>query len=124
MSGSTVSTPPPPSTCALISVGIFFMAYIPSKTLDVSDVSFSKEELMDGEKKWGFSLVGHAIGNISFYCLLLTTIRHKWNFKGWLELLTLKGDFFLFKLTYKEDYDLVYDNGSCFLNDRSFLFQK
>lgn len=36
----------------------------------------------------------------------------------------LEGDFFLFKFSWKEDYDMINDHGPCFLNARPFRFQK
>lgn len=47
------------------------------------------------------------MGKKLFYRSLLATIKHKLSFKGDLKLLTLEGDFFLFKFACKEDYDIV-----------------
>lgn len=69
-------------------------------------------------------MIGYAIGKRRYYGSLLAAIKRKWTFKGALELLTLEKDFFLFKFSCKEDYDKVWDNGPCFLNGKSFLFQK
>lgn len=58
------------------------------------EVVFTEEELSSGQKEWGLSLVGHAIGKRPFYRTLLAAIKKKWNFKGSLDLLTMEGDFF------------------------------
>lgn len=99
----------------------FSLSYIP---LSFDEVSFSQDNLIESIKEWDLSLVGYSIGKRPYYASLLTTIKRKWSFKGSMDLLTLEGDFFLFKFSCKEDYDSVWDNGPCFLNGRPFLFQK
>lgn len=99
----------------------FLFSYIPPTS---SDVSFSEEELEIGKKECIFTLVGHAIGKRAFYGSLLVEVKRKWSFKGSFKLLTLEGDFFVFKFMCKENYDIVKDHGLCFFNGRPFLFQK
>lgn len=51
-------------------------------------------------------------------------VNKKWCFKDSMELLTLEGDFFLFKFTIQKDYDMVFYHSSSFINGRPFIFQK
>lgn len=68
------------------------------------------------------SLIRHALGKKLFYDSLLTAIKQKWLFKGSLKLLTLEGDFLLFKFFYREDYDIICDIDHYFLSKRLFFF--
>lgn len=56
--------------------------------------------------------------------MLLATLKKKWDFKGQLELLTIEGDFFLFKFLCVEAFDLVLNVDPCFLNGNPFIFKK
>lgn len=85
---------------------------------------FSKEELSSDQKEWGLSLVGHVIGKISFYGSLLAAIKKKWIFKCNLDLLPMEGDFFLFKFLCSEDYNMVWNCGPYYLNDKPFILKK
>lgn len=49
-------------------------------------------------------------------------MKNMWLFKGLIVLLTLEGNFFMFKFSCKDDYDMVWNNGSCFLTGHPFLF--
>lgn len=62
------------------------------------EVSFLEEELYLGQQEWDLSLISHAIGKRPFYgsLLLAIKIKKRWIFKGNLELLIMKGDFFFF----------------------------
>lgn len=86
-------------------------------------VSFLEEEISHGQKEWEISLIGHAISKRPFYEFLLVAIRKCWTFKGSLDLLTIESDFFLFKFTCKEDFDLVWNSGLRFLKGKPFIFK-
>lgn len=77
------------------------------------DVKFLESEVNKGKQEWSFSLVGYAIGKRPFYGSLLVAVKRKWNCKGALEFLILEGDFFLFKFSYKKDFDMVNDHEPC-----------
>lgn len=70
---------------------------------------FSEDELSIGQREWELSLIDHALGKWP-YETLLAAIKRKWTLKGSLDLLTLVGDF-LYKFSYKEDFDTVWDSG-------------
>lgn len=91
---------------------------------DEEDICFSKEDLASGQQEWWLSIVGHAIEKRPFYGSLLATIKKKWAFKSNLKLLTMEGDFFLFKISCADDYELVWNFGPCFLNDKLFFLKK
>lgn len=99
----------------------FFLSFIPPSS---DEVSFAQDNLVEDLKVWDLSLIGCAIGKRPFYGCLLAVIKRKWNFKGSMELLTLQGDFFLFKFSCKKEFDSVWDNDPYFLNGQPFLFQK
>lgn len=99
----------------------FSLSFVPEES---PEVSFSQDDLAEEQNEWDLSLIGYVVGKHPFYGLLLAAIKRKWTFKGSLELLTLDGDFFLLKFSCKEDYDCVWDNGPCFLNEKPIFFQK
>lgn len=78
----------------------FSLSYVPSAS---PNVLFSKDELEIRKKEWCYTLVGHAIGKRPIYGSLLVAVKQKWTFKGSFKLLTLEGDFFVFKFVCKDD---------------------
>lgn len=99
----------------------FLLSFVP---VDSVDANILESDVNEGKQDWAFLLVGYTIGKRPYNESLLAVVKRKWNFKGALDVLTLEEEFFPFKFSCKEDYDLVNDQRPFFLNERDKFQRK